>query len=679
VLCYLVRVDNGISNQEMFIIVYTALLMLPGLAILLAVGRSPASFGEIPLSSIGLFVLSTAITGWLGWDAVALIYIYGCLILLVLVVAGWRVREKSTVSAEIKQWLYKPDRYSLLLVVCLVVFGLWAGPYTEIPADVYWHFGRITDLHQWFENRDSLEIAGLAGVFKSINYYWYRFVALSLHITGSELKDQLGVINLVNILVFGVAFFSFAKVILSEDQHLKNLSLTAAIATIFMLLHFGMGPFSYVRYYTFGPAFFALVGFFALMAIFVRVLAAGVISIRLFLGSTGLALVVAAIHLQEALYLIVMATMLVGVFFLRRGFKSSSALRGDGNKLNTTVSTTRTALGKRNWSLVSILFFSAVAIYAIAHFYMYFFVVRNWPLDGGFLQPLSDLLPFAINLFVLKPTEQFYQVLTIWGVFAYLLFFLSHRKHEVPSYISAGLWLPLFTVFNPIFIDLFLRVSFAEVVWRLCFLITVELYAAWYLVRGWQDYCQSGKSSNGHDAVGRGSYSQCARMLVVSFLLLAFLLPINSRYLKNDYSKLSMLSPVTTEASYQQFEDVLDFLNTLPPNNLLTDQVTGYVINAFTPHIYHGHKFFNLYTTITYLPEYQLNDIALYRGGYLVINARNGDLSSFDHESGGHWPADVRLYDKQYSYAFWQMVLDNPDIFTNIWQLNGIQVYQIAD
>ncbi len=669
----------------MFIFVYTALLILPGLAILLAVGRSPASFGEIPMSSLGLFVFSTAVTGLFGWDAVALVYIYCCLILLLFAAAGWRVREKSAATAEIKQWLQKPDRYSLLLVVCVIVYGLWAGPYTEIPADVYWHFGRITDLHQWFENRDALQIAGLAGVFKSINYYWYRFVALALHLTGAELRDQLGAINLINILVFSISFFSFAKVILSEDQLLKNVGLAAAIATIFMLLNFGVGPFSYVRYYTFAPAFLALVGFFALMAIFVRVLAAGAISIRLLMGSVGLALAVAAVHLQEALYLVVMATMLVGVFFLRStvnnvgALKGRSNLRSSGAALNNSVSTIRTALGNRNWSLVNTLFFSAVAIYAIAHFYMYFFAERNWPLDGGFLQPLSDLLPFAVNLFVLKPTQQFYQVLTVWGVFAYLLYFFSHRTREVPSYISAGLWLPLFTVFNPIFIDLFLRVSFAEVVWRLCFLITVELYAAWYLVRGWQDYCQSGNFSNGFDAVGRRSCKQCAQMFVVSVLLLGLLLPINSRYLKNDYSKLSMLSPVTTEASYQQFEDVLKFLNTLPPNNLLTDQVTGYVINAFTPHIYHGHKFFNLYTSVTYLPEYQLNDIDVYRGGYLVINARDGNLSTFGHETGGHWPTDIRLYSKQYSYAFWQMVLENPDVFTNIWQLNNIQVYKIAD
>jgi hypothetical protein len=265
----------------MFILLYTALLLLPGWAVLFALGRSPASFGEVPLSSLGLFVFSTAITGLYGWDATALTYLYCGLILLVFVAAGWRAREKSEAGAEIKQWLRKPDRYSLLLAACLVFYGLWVGPYTEIPADVYWHLGRITDLHLWFENGDTLEIIGLAGVFKSINYYWYRFVALSLNLTGTQLSSELGSINLINILVFVVAFFSFAKAILAEDQHLKYISLAAAIATIFMVLHFGVGPFSYVRYYTFGPAFFALAGFFALMVIFIRVLAAGVISIRL--------------------------------------------------------------------------------------------------------------------------------------------------------------------------------------------------------------------------------------------------------------------------------------------------------------------------------------------------------------------------------------------------------------
>lgn len=149
--------------------------------------------------------------------------------------------------------------------------------------------------------------------------------------------------------------------------------------------------------------------------------------------------------------------------------------------------------------------------------------------------------------------------------------------------------------------------------------------------------------------------------------------------MENNYSKLTMLAPVAPEASFDNFEDVLKFLNTLPPNNLLTDQVTGYAINAFTPHVYHGHKFFNLYTTETYLPEYELSDIDEYRGGYLVINNRDGNLSSFGHETGGHWPVDIRLYSQQYSHAFWQLVLNNPDVFTNIWQLNNIQVYQIAE
>ncbi|MDG2088421.1 MAG: hypothetical protein P8J68_06750 [Arenicellaceae bacterium] len=682
----------------MFILLYTLLLLLPGCAVLIAFGRKPVTFGEVPLNSLGLFVVATAITGCLGWDATDLKYLYFGLILLAFMAAGWRVRKNPSPRTEINQWLQKPDRYGLLLAASAVIYGFWAGPYTELPADVYWHLGQITDLQLWFSNDDSLEITGLAEVLKTTNYYWYRFVAFTLNFTNTELIGELGPINLINILVFIAAFFSFAKAVLSEGQYLKNIGLAAAIATLFMVLHFGVGPFSYVRYYTFAPAFFALVGFFALMAIFIRVLAAGVISIRLLVGSAALALVVAALHLQEALYLVVMATMLVGVFYLRRSraYTDSNTSIAGSTAVNTAAVTkgvteavtalantgaieTVTNASQNRSRLVSTLFFSAVGIYVIAHCYLYFFVERNWPLDGDFLQPVSDLLPFAKNLFVLKPTQQFYQVLTVWGVLAYLLYFLSNRKQDVPSYISAGLWSPLFTVFNPVFIDLFLRVSYAEVVWRLCFLITVELYAAWYLVRGWETIRQTGVFKNSTDSGGSHSYGESARMVFVSILLIVFLLPINSRYLENNYSKLTMLAPVAPEASFENFEDMLNFLNTLPPNNLLTDQVTGYAVNAFTPHVYHGHKFFNLYTTVTYLPEYELSDIDDYRGGYLVLNNRDGNVSSFGHEAGGHWPVDIRLYSQQYSNAFSQLVLNNPDVFTNIWQLNSIQVYQIAE
>ena len=637
----------------MFLLVYAALLLLPGGAVLFALSRKPASFGEIPLTSLGLFVLATAIVGLAGWSAVELRYIYFGAVAASFATAGWRFTTDVEPKIRITQWMVPPNSYTLILGVSLVCYGLWAGPYTEIPADVYGHFGRITDLQEWFSADNTLEIADISWVFASVIYYWYRFVALCLSLTGAELYNEVGSIAIVNLLVFCGAFFSFAKVVFAEDARLRNVSLTAVLATVLLVLHFGVGPFSYIRYYTFGPAFFALSGYFGLMVILIQILKQGAVSIRLCLGSILLAMVVAALHAQEALYLAVMAAMLVGVHFVRarRTVTSANVLHAEPDD------------GKR---LVSILFFAVAAIYVLAHLVLYFTVMRNWPLDGGFLQPLSDLFPFAQNLYILKPTQQFYQVLTIWGVFAYLLYALYSRKKEVPAYIAAGMWLPLFTVFNPVFIDLFLRLSYAEVVWRLCYLLPVELFAAWYLVRGWESFRQLDK------------YSDQFRVLVASLLLFVFLFPLSTRYLENKYSKRQMLVPVSAEAGYRQLDDVLNYLNEQSPGDLLTDQVTGYVINAFTPHVYYGQKFYNLFTTATNLPDYELADFEQYRGGYLVINGRDGDLSEVG-EIGGHWASDIRLYSKQYSWAFWQMVLENPDVFSKVWEQDKISVYRIAD
>ena len=637
----------------MFSLVYIALLLLPGGAVLFALSRKPASFGEIPLTSLGLFVLATAIVGLAGWSAVELRVIYFGAVAASFAAAGWRFTTDVEPKKRITQWIAPPSSYTLILGVSLICYGLWAGPYTEIPADVYEHLGRITDVQEWFAGDGNLEITDISWVLTSANYYWYRFVAFSLSLTGADLQNELGSIDIANLLMFCGAFFSFAKVVFTEDTRLRNAGLTALLATTFMVLHFGVGPFSYVRYYTFGPAFFALSGYFALMVILIRILKEGTVSIRLCLGSILLALVVAALHAQEALYLVVMAAMLVGVHFVRARRTVTSA-----NVLFSGPSG-----GKQ---LVSILFYAAAAIYVLAHLVLYFTVVRYWPLEGGFLQPLSDLLPFAQNLFILKPTRQFYQVLTIWGVFAYLLYALYSRKKEVPTYIAAGMWLPLFTVFNPIFIDLFLRISFAEVVWRLCYLLPVELFAAWYLVREWESFRQLGK------------YSDQLRVLVASLLLFVFLFPLSTRYLENTYSKLPMLAPVSAEADYRQLDDVLNYLNEQAPGDLLSDQVTGYVINAFTPHVYYGQKFYNLFTTATNLPDYDLTDFEQYRGGYLVINGRDGDLSEVG-EIGGHWASDIRLYSKQYSWAFWQMVLENPDVFSKVWEQDKISVYRIAE
>ncbi|MBT5031744.1 MAG: hypothetical protein HOM55_05550 [Proteobacteria bacterium] len=636
----------------MFLLVYIALLLLPGAAALFALSRKPASFGEIPLTSLGLFVLATAVVGLAGWSAVELRAIYFGAVAASFAAAGWRFTTGVEPKNRITQWMASPDSYTLILAVGLVGYGLWAGPYTEIPADVYGHFGRITDSQEWFAGDNSLKIANISGVFASAIYYWYRFVALCLSLTGAELHNEVGSIAIVNLLIFFGAFFSFAKVVVAEDTRLINVGLTAALATVLLVLHFGVGPFSYIRYYTFGPAFFALAGYFALMVILIQILKQGTVSIRLCLGAILLALAVAALHAQEALYLVVMAAMLFGVHFVRTRRSASANSRyselGDSKRL------------------VSVLFYTAVTIYVLAHLVLYFTVARNWPLDGGFLQPLSDLFPFTQNLYILKPTQQFYQVLTIWGVFVYLLYALYSRKKEVPAYIAAGMWLPLFTVFNPVFIDLFLRLSFAEVVWRLCYLLPVELFAAWYLVRGWESFRQLGK------------YSDRFRVLLASVLLCVFLLPLSTRYLENKYSKLHMLAPVSAEADYRQLDDVLGYLNEQSPGDLLTDQVTGYVINAFTGHVYYGQKFYNLFTTATNLRDYDLTDFEQYRGGYLVINGRDGDFSEVG-ETGGHWASDIRLYSKQYSWAFWQMVIENPDVFSKVWEQDRISVYRISD
>ena len=81
----------------------------------------------------------------------------------------------------------------------------------------------------------------------------------------------------------------------------------AVLAVVLTLLHFGIGPFSYVRYYALAPAFMAFTGYWAALILVWNWLKghggmAKTILLVGFLGTTTMVL-----HQQEALFIAVMS------------------------------------------------------------------------------------------------------------------------------------------------------------------------------------------------------------------------------------------------------------------------------------------------------------------------------------------------------------------------------------
>ena len=85
-------------------------------------------------------------------------------------------------------------------------------------------------------------------------------------------------------------------------------------------------------------------------------------------------------------------------------------------------------------------------------------------------------------------------------------------------YIMAGMFSPLFTIFNPFFVDLFLRHSHTVTLWRMSYLVPIHLIAAYLFVSAAQ-------------YIVKGSILKKAYGLITVLLLVIFLFPFKSTYL----------------------------------------------------------------------------------------------------------------------------------------------------
>ena len=173
----------------------------------------------------------------------------------------------------------------------------------------------------------------------------------------------------------------------------------------------------------------------------------------------------------------------------------------------------------------------------------------------------------------------------------------------------------------------------------------------------------------------RGALHAITNTAVVASLLV-LLLPISTTFLESRFSRLYTLKPVVPAVGYQQWQDVVTFLGTMEKETVITDQVTGYLINALTPHYYRGHKFYGFGAPKISRKRYSENSFSEFAGSLVIVNRRDGGLSETGKVSG-HWPENILKVSRFYSPGFLALVENNPKKFKKIWDQENIQVYEI--
>jgi hypothetical protein len=649
----------------LFLLIFVCLFCVPGFFLVRLLGlKGPVLPLSVGLSYVAVVALSSLLRGVgasveaLGVALVVMVGVLGALVAS----RWWLARTASRARPDTPRGGQTGILDFLLPVAAFAFIGtylLWAGPYMEIPADAWWHAGRIQ------EELGALRTGELPGLnFDGITQVvhqqdvWYFLVAYVAHGVGISQIETVRWTAFATSMIFLAAVYGFGLYIFGRQGLPRRQAHAMAAASVgFFLFHFGVSVFSYVRYYALAPSIMNFVLYFAALALVNEFLVAPKSEKRTLVVIVIMLGTMYWVHSQEALLTAVMAALLVLVYAYRNRAALGLAIRQRGFSAQVA------RIGYGNVPRVAASFFAVAVIGGGLDVAAYLLIQRHDALEHGFLMPLQDIFPFVRHLYVLRPTLQFYQVVTLWGAAVYVLFALRFRAFRDNPYVVAGMLSPLLTVFNPVFTDFFLRYSWPDVLWRLCYVIPLPFVGGYFLVRA---LCWL-KAGPGTRRVAGG---------VVAALLVGLVWPVHAKYIEAPFSRLYSIVPVSRQHDYRKWSDLYAYLNSLAPTGVVTDPVTGYTVKALTQQDYPGYKWHGTDRIDLGREAYEPADFKRFDGWLLVVNKRNGTPSRTGALSR-HWPRDVMMVSKYYSSGFQDFVSRNPEMFAKMWENNGISVYRI--
>ncbi len=630
----------------MTILIYTLLyllaLVVPGWLLVRLTGMDQGRPVFVLAGSYITYTWLAALSKWLNLPLGGFYALYlGLLLLLALLLL--RYRQTDGRPAADRRWLA-----GLTAVIsCYGFYHLLVGPYTEVPADFLHHLNYtrqqlagIADNHLGPE-RDWLSL------FKQRGGIWYSLFALLTSLTGLDLDQALSVTVLLNSLVFLCAVYGFAWYLFGHYAISPTARLAASLlAAGFTATHMGLNVFSYIRYYALAPTMLNMVIYFAAVIATLELLRwqGKRILYTLFLLLSLIAAIM--VHNQEGLFILVMGGMMLGWFALYPQQR---------NPFPVTRLQVHSQLAYRILFILLIAAFLALVVWA------YLKLQRPAVFYNKIIQ-LSPQGPILNRILFLNPGFQGIEVITNWGLLVYALLLVYWRRFVAHPFLFAGMLVPLFTVFNPLFVDWFMRMDGVNTLWRLLYIVPIHFVGALACVFLVEDV--------------RAASSRLRRWVagLTTALLFILLLPLGGL---NDYARQTLAS-VDHDDSYLYWQDLMDHLDASYPNrvSILTDPVTGYMIAGLTRHRTYHRKFFNSGLHPINLPRYGENTFEKYSGWLLVINYRDGGHSQMG-EIARHWPADILQTSTFYSEPLRRFIDSNPDQFRLSWENQGIRIYEI--
>lgn len=544
----------------------------------------------------------------------------------------------------------KTTFYYILAIASAFIFYVAAvGIYNDIPSDIYFRL--------WFANTAlnnfDLGLIGDPVAKKHLSFningdLWYYMIASISSISGYQIIDILDSIIIVNSIVFLLAVFLFSKIIYRNRKSKVNTNLVSILAVLFVFSHLGTNIFSFIRYYAFAPTITNFILYFYAISLVVRLIESG----RVCLSEAGifilLLITMYVIHAQEMLFTVSITISMIFYQLVRI-------------LIGSTVLSSVTRPTKYGFSFLSVTTISVIMLSIIT---IFFLILFSPTIDHLKVIELSAIFPFGNNLFILNPLYQFYETITPWGILVYVLFIFHWGHFKDNPYIVAGMFLPVITVFNPIFVDIFLQFSTKITLWRLCYVIPIHFVAAYLVIY----YITCFKRYKVHQNISS---------VIVMVCLAGLLTPLKIYDWRPPFSKYYSLKAIPSDNTPEYWKDMLDFLNSIPEDkNILTDPVSGYIISGLTNHYSPRYKFFNKNNIKLNFNEYNEHPLSDYAGWLIVTNQRDGGKSVTGRFSG-HWPEDILKIKQYYNPSLMAELSNRPDRYEKIWGQNHVTIYKI--
>jgi hypothetical protein len=631
---------------------------LPGLAISALFGYRDSWFLNSLLFSYVVLIVSRYLGEWIDLTSLPVYFLW----ISIAIIVGTIVRCKSQWRTLLSRgrWAVSQalisiaEPYTLILISASLAAcaGIWIlGPYSEIPADVWQHLENIR------KERVHLEQGAILG-----SNIWYLVQAYLWSLSQTGFESYLERASFFHTLVFLIGIGAFSKNLAIE----AGISITTArgiglCSIVCAFVFFGMGVFAYVRYYTFSPAFFVYILYLSSLVHAAKIISprgVGKTKKSLSVLAYSLCLVVAfVIHKQEALFILLVSFIIVGwgvVVTYSRGSVT-------GLDLFAPIKMTETL----RVSLIITILVTVISVVMLASGFI-----------GAVTQPRKlhpDLFHLGIlsraflGFYIVNPFGQFFQAIGNFGIIVLFSWLLTWRYSRVSSLLTCTILAVFMSLFNPAFCAFFLKMTGAEVLWRLTYLVPFFTIGGFVIVNN-----VSNMLEKKYIKVNQGF--AVALLLIVPFSVTVFdngAMPILGD------SKLWTLAPTATRNNHKHWDDLISRLNQINGRkNILTDPITGYVLSATTKHSHARWKFHKIDYIEFNKPGYSKRSFEDYAGWLLVVNRRDGDLSFTGRESG-HWPVDIMQVSKHYEEEFLDFVRSSPR-FKLIWIQGEIEIYEIS-